>query len=60
MTVRSPDDARLLQLESTRMLVRTTRLSGVGVLLFVGAVAVLAIWWFRLARLRSRQSREVI
>ena len=60
VTVRSPDDARLLQLESTRMLVRTTRLSGVGILLFVGAVAVLAVWWFRSTRLRSRQSGEAI
>ena len=60
VAVRSPDDARLLQLESARMLVRTTQLSGVGILLFVGAVVVLAVWWFRSARLRSRQSGEAI
>ena len=58
VTVRSPDDARLLQLETTQLLVRTTRLSGVGILLFVGAAIVLAIWWFRSTRLRSTRPEE--
>ncbi|MEC9057739.1 MAG: DUF6049 family protein [Actinomycetota bacterium] len=53
VTVRSPDDARLLQLQSVQLMVRTTSLPGVGVALFVGALAVLAIWWIRLARVRS-------
>jgi hypothetical protein len=58
VTVRSPDDARLLQLRSAHLMVRTTSLSGVGVLLFVGAVAVLAIWWVRAARVRSGRPEE--
>ncbi len=53
VTVRSPDDARLLQLQSVQLMVRTTSLPGVGVALFIGALAVLAIWWIRLARVRS-------
>jgi len=56
VTVRSPDDARLLQLQSTQLLVRTTSLPGVGVALFVGALAVLAIWWIRSTRLRSARN----
>ena len=59
VTVRSPDDARLLQLSSAHLMVRTTSLSGVGVLLFVGAIAVLAIWWVRAARVRSGQPEEL-
>ncbi|MGZ0184430.1 MAG: DUF6049 family protein [Acidimicrobiales bacterium] len=58
VTVRSPDDARLLQLRSAHLMVRTTSLSGVGVLLFVGAIAVLAIWWVRAARVRSGRPEE--
>ena len=56
ITVRSPDDARLLQLQSVQLMVRTTSLPGVGVALFVGALAVLAIWWIRLARVRSTRT----
>ena len=56
VTVRSPDDARLLQLQSVQLMVRTTSLPGVGVALFIGALAVLAIWWIRLARVRSARS----
>jgi hypothetical protein len=58
VTVRSPDDAQLLQLRSAHLMVRTTSLSGVGVLLFVGAIAVLAIWWVRAARVRSGRPEE--
>lgn len=54
VTIRSPDEARLLQLRSTDLVVRTTSLPGVGVALFVGALAVLAIWWVRSTRVRSR------
>lgn len=57
VTVRSPDDARLLQLRSTQLMVHTTSLPGVGVALFVGALAVLAIWWVRSARLRLARTR---
>ena len=56
VTVRSPDDARLLQLQSVQLMVRTTSLPGVGVALFIGALAVLAIWWIRLARVRSART----
>ena len=56
ITVRSPDAARLLQLQSAPLMVRTTSLPGVGVALFVGALAVLAIWWVRSARLRSTRT----
>ena len=56
VTVRSPDEARLLQLQSVQLMVRTTSLPGVGVALFIGALAVLAIWWIRLARVRSRRT----
>ena len=58
VTVRSPDDTRLLQLRSAHLMVRTTSLSGVGVLLFVGAIVVLAIWWARAARVRSGRPEE--
>ncbi|MBJ32139.1 MAG: hypothetical protein CL466_12155 [Acidimicrobiaceae bacterium] len=56
VTIRSPDEARLLQLRSTDLVVRTTSLPGVGVALFVGALAVLAVWWVRATRIRSRGS----
>ena len=58
VTVRSPDDTQLLQLQSAHLTVRTTSLSGVGVLLFVGAIVVLAIWWVRAARVRSGRPEE--
>jgi len=50
VTLRSPDPSRLLQLASTQLFVRTTKLSGVGVLLLVMALSVLAVWWVRSAR----------
>jgi len=50
VTLRSPDQSRLLQLASTQLFVRTTKLSGVGVLLLVMALSVLAVWWVRSAR----------
>ena len=56
VTVRSPDDARLLQLQSVQLMVRTTSLPGVGVALFVSALTVLAIWWIRSARVRSTRT----
>ena len=51
--VRSPDKNHLLQLDSNSLSITTTRLSGVGILLFVGAVFFLAFWWLRSRRLRS-------
>jgi hypothetical protein len=50
ITVRSPDPSELLQLQSSTLLVRSTQLSGVGVLLLAGALLVLGVWWFRSAR----------
>ena len=35
-----------------------TSLPGAGVLLFVGALAVLAIWWIRAVRVRSGRPKE--
>ena len=58
ITVRSPDDAQLLQLESAHLMVRTTSLPGAGVVLFVGAITVLAIWWIRAVRVRSNRPEE--
>jgi len=58
VTIRSPDEARLLQLGSTDLVVRTTSLPGVGVALFVGALAVLAIWWVRATRVRSAATAQ--
>lgn len=45
ITVRSPDDAVVLA--ESRYTIRSTAVSGVGVLLTVGAALVLAGWWFR-------------
>ncbi|MCH2412064.1 MAG: DUF6049 family protein, partial [Acidimicrobiales bacterium] len=50
VTVRSPDPSELLQLQSSTLLVRSTQLSGVGVLLLAGALLVLGAWWFRSVR----------
>ena len=58
--IRSPDKEHLLQLDSNSLLIRTTRLSGVGILLFVGAVFFLAFWWLRSRRLRSIHMQEEI
>lgn len=45
ITVRSPDDAVVLA--ESRYTIRSTAVSGVGILLTVGAALVLAGWWFR-------------
>ena len=58
--IRSPDKEHLLQLDSNSLLIRTTRLSGVGILLFVGAIFFLAFWWLRSRRLRSIHRQEEI
>tara|TARA_B110000438_G_scaffold298386_1_gene346533 strand:- start:221 stop:2176 length:1956 start_codon:yes stop_codon:yes gene_type:complete len=53
--IRSPDSERLLQLDSNYLLIRTTRLSGVGIFLFAGAILFLAFWWLRSKRVLSSQ-----
>ena len=58
--IRSPDKEHLLQLDSNSLLIRTTQLSGVGILLFAGAVFFLAFWWLRSRRLRSIHRQEEI
>ena len=58
--IRSPDKEHILQLDSNTLLIRTTRLSGVGILLFVSAVFFLAFWWLRSRRLRSNHRQEEI
>jgi hypothetical protein len=45
ITVRTPDDAVVLA--ESRYTIRSTAVSGVGILLTVGAALVLAGWWFR-------------
>ena len=55
VTVRSPDDNGLLQLQSSLLLVRSTQLSGVGVLLLASALLVLGVWWFRTTHLERRK-----
>lgn len=54
LTVTSLDDGLLIQ--STRLRVRSTFVSGVGVFLTVGAALFLAIWWFVHFR-RNRRER---
>jgi len=51
--VYSPDENNLIELESTRILIRTTKLSGVGVFLLIIALGVIAFWWFRSNRTRN-------
>jgi len=53
ITVYSPDENRLIELESTRVLVRTTKLSGVGVFLLILALGVLIFWWIKSNRARK-------
>jgi hypothetical protein len=48
-----------LQVESTRVHVRSTFVSGVGKFLTVGAAAFLAIWWGLDIRKRRRRARAV-
>ena len=58
VSLRSPDGT--LRLVTGQLSVRSTSSSLVGVLLTVGAIAVLAIWWFRtsLRRRRARRAEE--
>lgn len=55
ITVRSPDDGVILS--ESRYVVRSTAVSGVGILLTVGAAGFLALWWGR-HWLRSRAARR--
>lgn len=52
--VRSPEPERRVALAENEVRIRTTALSGLGVVLFVGALLVLLIWWFRQWRARGR------
>lgn len=56
ITVRSPDDGVVLS--ESRYVVRSTAVSGVGILLTVGAAGFLAIWWGR-HWWRARRAHEV-
>lgn len=56
ITVRSPDDGVVLA--ESRYVVRSTAVSGVGILLTVGAAGFLVVWWGR-HLLRTRRARSV-
>jgi len=58
VVLRSPDDT--LRLVTGQLSVRSTSSSLVGIVLTVGAIAVLAIWWVRtsLRRRRARRAEE--
>jgi hypothetical protein len=56
ITLRSPDDGVILA--ESRYVVRSTAVSGVGILLTVGAAAFLAVWWGR-HLVRARRDRAV-
>ena len=53
VTVYSPDENNLIALESGRILIRTTKLSGVGVFLLILALGVLIFWWIKSNRARK-------
>mgnify|MGYP001291581185 CR=1 FL=1 len=53
VTVYSPDENNLIALESGRILIRTTKLSGVGVFLLIIALGVLIFWWIKSNRVRK-------
>jgi hypothetical protein len=55
ITLQTPDGGMLIG--RTRMTVRSTAFSGVGVVLSVGAIAFLAIWWGR-SILQARRARR--
>ena len=55
--VQSPDEH--LQLSSTRVTVRSTAISGVGMVLSVGAGAFLLLWWGRHFR-KTRRARQLV
>ena len=53
ITVYSPDENNLIALESAHVLIRTTKLSGVGVFLLILALGVLIFWWIKSNRARK-------
>ena len=57
VSVRSPDD--ILDITSTQFTVRSTAISGVGLVLSIGAGAFLLIWWARHFR-KTRRARALV
>ncbi len=57
LRVTSPD--RTIQLTSTRIVVRSTAISGVGLLIAVVALLFLIVWWVRHARADRRDRRRL-
>jgi hypothetical protein len=53
--IRTPDGKELLA--SSKVTIRSTALSGVGIALTIGAALTLVIWWFRHAYNRRRAAR---
>ena len=57
VSVRSPDD--ILDIASTQFTVRSTAISGVGLVLSIGAGAFLLVWWARHFR-KTRRARALV
>jgi len=57
LEVRSPDG--LLEVTAVRYIVRSTAVSGLGVVLGVAAGLVLVVWWVRTARRARRAGRQM-
>jgi Family of unknown function (DUF6049) len=57
ITVRSPDSS--IELDRTTFDIRSTAVTGVGLVLSIGAVLFLAVWWARNWR-SSRRSRHLV
>ena len=55
ITLHSPSGG--LQLSSGQIIVRSTATSIVGIILSLGAIAVLAVWWVRTSRKRRSRRR---
>jgi len=53
--IRTPDGKEVLA--SSKVTIRSTALSGVGIALTIGAALTLVVWWFRHAYKRRRAAR---
>ena len=53
--IRTPDGKEVLA--TSKVTIRSTALSGVGIALTIGAALTLVVWWFRHAHKRRRAAR---